>query len=373
MSNLILDDLLTFLAGQGLTMQVLAGASHPNLRLIQGPDNRPLSALHRKTLIEGIRSYRSEQLLKSLTTNRKSAKMPRSTNIIANPNKVPKEGKLKSCKIIHSSYPNRGSEEECRILVHKEYKGSDLNSLMECAPCGFIMSELSTTISISAEAVARGSMRIAYRALLGYCPEYNRGAYCFFPGDGFIKYDFSSILKESCFFGGDDNLNRMKDQAHIQAVASVFAEIFNEVVKKRGIQARRIIYLPVSVVTIPGRPYQPYYTLEPRIEGKYIKFDKTVILNEFQEEMYLILQTFSHFTYCYSEGRALVTDIQGVVENDKYILTDPTIHTAKPKKILKDPSNLGAAGMSAFFKAHVCNDICRNLSLKLPRELYSSP
>ena len=96
-----------------------------------------------------------------------------------------------------------------------------------------------------------------------------------------------------------------------------------------------------------------------------------MILNEFQEEMYLILQTFSHFTYCYSEGRALVTDIQGVVENDKYILTDPTIHTAWPQKILKHPSNLGAAGMSAFFKAHACNDMCRTLSLKPPKELYS--
>ena len=342
MSNRILDDLLTFLAGQGLTMQVLAEAPYPNFRLLQGPDNRPLSALHIKTIKKVIRSYRWGNRIDSLGC----------------PNKV--DGNL----------INHGYEEVCKILVHKGYQGSDLNSLIECAPVEFKMRELSTTISILYEPESRVNMRITYLAYLFDAKRYY-GGISFYLSIG--KYYWSSILKANNFFGGDNTLNMMKDQAHVQAVANAFAEIFNEVVKKRGIQARRIIYLPVSVVTIPGRPYQPYYTLEPRIEGKYIKFDKTVILNEFQEEMYLILQTFSHFTYCYSEGRALVTDIQGVVENDKYILTDPTIHTAKPKKILKDPSNLGAAGMSAFFKAHVCNDICRNLSLKLPRELYSSP
>ena len=343
MSNRILDDLLTFLAGQGLTMQVLAEASNPNFRLLQGPDNRPLSALHIKTLKEGIRSYRSEQRLKSL----------------ASPNKVASEGNLR----------NRGSDEACKILVHDEYQRSDLNSLIECAPVEFKMRELSTTISILYEPESRVNMRITYLAYLFDAKRYY-GGISFYLSIG--KYYWSSILKANNFFGGDNTLNMMKDQAHVQAVANAFAEIFNEVVKKRGIQARRIIYLPVSVVTIPGRPYQPYYTLEPRIEGEYIKFDRTVILNEFQQEMYLILQTFSHFTYYYSKGRALVTDKKGAAKSYEYLLTDPTIHTAWPQKILKHPSNLGAAGISAFFKEHACNDMCRTLSLKPPKELYSS-
>ena len=345
MSNRILDDLLTFLAGQGLTMQVLAEAPYPNFRLLQGPDNRPLSALHIKTLKEGIRSYRSEQRLKSL----------------ASPNKVSREGNL----------INYGSEEACMVLVPKTYQGSDLDSLIECAPGEFKMSEVSTTISISS-VVARGTMRVAYRAELvdfHRCCEI-RGWYV--PGEEHEMYYSWSILKAYNFFGGDNTLNMMKDQAHVQAVANAFAEIFNEVVKRRDIQARRIFYLPVIIVTRPDISHQFCHTLVPEIKGKYIKFDRTVVLNELQEEMYLILQTFSHFTYYYSRGRALVTNINGAVGCYEYILTDPTIHTAWPQKILKHPSNLGAAGISAFFKEHACNDMCRTLSLKPPKELYSS-
>ena len=373
MSNLILDDLITCLADQGLTIQILAEESYPNFRLIQGPENKPLSALHIKTLKKEIKSYRLEQQLKSrfqpsnsLATIQKSAKKAKSTNIITFPNKVAKEGKLKNLKIVDSSFPYSSPEEACTILVHKEYQGSNLNRLIECAPCESNLRELSTTISISTEPVTRGNMRIAYRALLGDRHRHHGDASCYFLEDKPRKDYRSSILKESCFFGEYDTFTRMKDQAHVQAAANAFAEIFNEVVKKHGIAARRIQYSPVSVVTIPGRPYQLYYILEPCIEGKHIKFDRTVILNGFKEEMYLILKTFSHFTYNYSEGRALVTDIQGTVESDEYILTDPTIHTSKPKRILRDPSNLGLAGMSAFFKAHECNDICRSLSLKLP-------
>ena len=73
--------------------------------------------------------------------------------------------------------------------------------------------------------------------------------------------------------------------------------------------------MPVEVVAIPSRPDQAYYYLEPYIEGEYIKFNKNGLVNEFQEIYHPILQTFSHFTYCYSEGKMLVTDIQGAVQD----------------------------------------------------------
>jgi len=81
------------------------------------------------------------------------------------------------------------------------------------------------------------------------------------------------------------------------------------------------------------------------------------------------MQAFSHFTHFYSKGRAMVTDLQGIVEKDIiYLLTDPAVHTADPAQ-LKDPTNFGAEGMSAFFHSHVCNTFCELLNLKLPNNL----
>ena len=111
-------------------------------------------------------------------------------------------------------------------------------------------------------------------------------------------------------------------------------------------------------------------SLEPFIEGTYLKFNNNNgHVEKMLEASHSIMQTFSHFTYSYSNGMLMVTDLQGVVNNGTYKLTDPAIHTADPKKYLKDPTNLGDKGMSAFFVTHTCNRFCRELALKSPAEL----
>ena len=80
------------------------------------------------------------------------------------------------------------------------------------------------------------------------------------------------------------------------------------------------------------------------------------------------MQTFSHFTYSYSNGMVMVTDVQ-VEHEGNYKLTDPAIHTAESSACLKDPTDLGRDGMVAFFSTHICNNFCGALSLKLPGDL----
>ena len=78
---------------------------------------------------------------------------------------------------------------------------------------------------------------------------------------------------------------------------------------------------------------------------------------------------FSHFSYEYTKGYLLVCDLQGlpVVSSEgksTLLLTDPAIHCPTHTRFGK--TNLQLAGVKAFFKQHVCNDLCRGLGLKVP-------
>ena len=179
-----------------------------------------------------------------------------------------------------------------------------------------------------------------------------------------------ACVKESRFVGEHNSLRGHEMQAQIQAVAIFLAREFNVKVCQNKIISKKVIYVPVELVTISSSSENIHYSMEPYLEGEYIKFNNNNgMVNKEQERLHPILQTFSHFTFCYTIGTVMVTDIQGVVNDDRYRLTDPAIHTADPDTILKDPTNLGTTGMSAFFHSHVCNDFCKRLGLQMPEEL----
>ena len=45
-------------------------------------------------------------------------------------------------------------------------------------------------------------------------------------------------------------------------------------------------------------------------------------------------------------------------------MTDPAIHCEDENEDISGDTNFGKAGMTTFFKAHDCNDICKKLNLK---------
>lgn len=59
--------------------------------------------------------------------------------------------------------------------------------------------------------------------------------------------------------------------------------------------------------------------------------------------------------YCYSKGILMVADIQGVVHEKDYKLTDPAIHTKDLKKLIPDRTNLGTKGMISLSLIFVMN------------------
>lgn len=253
-------------------------------------------------------------------------------------------------------------EETCSILTFEAYDGGDFNPLLDILLDGPGVNKREATIRITNNPVEEGEMRFAFYSII---TEVSSGIFTW------RKDRKKGIVKESRFEGAHNCRENLVNQAHIQAVALYLADRFNEKLEEHRIDSNKIIYVPVELLNIPSRPEgKQFYSLEPFIDGSYLKFNNNNgYVNREQEALHPILQTFTHFTYCYSKGLVMVTDVQGVVGRDCYWLTDPAVHTIEPSKILKDPTNLGTSGITAFFNTHNCNICCTRLGLKPPTEM----
>jgi len=73
------------------------------------------------------------------------------------------------------------------------------------------------------------------------------------------------------------------------------------------------------------------------------------------------LQSLSHFSYHFTNGAMVLCDLQGAVEDDTVVLTDPAINS---RTKAYGPADLGAKGIETFFKHHVCSSWCDSSWLK---------
>ena len=76
------------------------------------------------------------------------------------------------------------------------------------------------------------------------------------------------------------------------------------------------------------------------------------------------MQAFSHFTYVKTRGNLMVVDLQGIVDNGSFILTDPQVLS---RKKMFGRGDLGVEGFHLFFDKHRCGETC--IALKLVERL----
>lgn len=182
------------------------------------------------------------------------------------------------------------------------------------------------------------------------------------------------VVKESKFQGRHNCKEALQNQACMQATAASLAREFSQQLQQASMHIR-LEYVPVDLVHVSGRPQgQDWLTMEPFIEGDFVKFNSNNgLVNKQLEAEHPAVSVFSHFTYCRSQGQLMVTDLQGVVGSLVYTLTDPAIHTDDQSHHFPDPTNLGKKGMKAFFQTHECQSICKKLSLSRPKEEVQVP
>ncbi|KAG2501020.1 hypothetical protein HYH03_000840 [Edaphochlamys debaryana] len=180
-----------------------------------------------------------------------------------------------------------------------------------------------------------------------------------------------------------------------QGEAEELAQLFNR--RLQGLPEWQVRFLPCYVYTIVDQYLSAAASgvldvlVEEELEGQFVKWNNNaggvrggprapvdasllgVIAEEDEDEegdegesgprTEDVPQAFSHFSYVVTEHRKLVCDLQGVWNStDGFTLTDPVIHHFE-RSGRYGATDKGPAGMTAFFKTHTCNALCRRLGL----------
>lgn len=103
-----------------------------------------------------------------------------------------------------------------------------------------------------------------------------------------------------------------------------------------------------------------HVAIEPYIQGEYRKFNSN---GGWEDRMNYLMSAFCHWTWSVSGKKYMVCDLQGVKSGNKYILTDPAIHSADREF---GPTDLGVTGMCKVLEQHQCSYLCRELGLINP-------
>ncbi|KAK3313605.1 hypothetical protein B0H66DRAFT_483889 [Apodospora peruviana] len=197
---------------------------------------------------------------------------------------------------------------------------------------------------------AQGAMRVA---------AYARTAAC------------TNKLVVKTFKKGGKRLAHLVEDMWCQALCKAFALEFNALLFGKDEAAHALDFImvtclkPKSAVMTGNILDAECLTLEPYIEGEYVKYNSNSgyvneDLDPSHEEINNAAQAFSHFTFERSKGRFLISDLQGVGS----LLTDPAIHAKDPQRFKLADTNLGEAGFKFFFSTHTCNAVCEKLELK---------
>ena len=66
-----------------------------------------------------------------------------------------------------------------------------------------------------------------------------------------------------------------------------------------------------------------YVSVEPYLSGKFQNFNRS------KTKMFdsMVMNAFSHYTWCCTQGECVVTGLKGVKEFENYFLTTPVIHS----------------------------------------------
>ncbi|BFU18214.1 MHCK/EF2 kinase domain family protein [Entamoeba histolytica HM-1:IMSS-B] len=104
------------------------------------------------------------------------------------------------------------------------------------------------------------------------------------------------------------------------------------------------------------------FLIEPLLKEQFTYWNKNdgkVNLENYSAS----LNCFSHFTYVRSGRRLLISDIQGVIHEQNYLLTDMAIHHEMSCRFGCSGDNHRFNGMNKFLQKHICNNVCFKLKL----------
>lgn len=226
---------------------------------------------------------------------------------------------------------------------------------------------------------------------------------CDILGEGAVRYAFKGVLVGKGWRNGDfcvakvfkkqfaDTFSKYRPDIASYQKASHFAEEFNKI--RLGVDVQRMIKFPLPLIAqmkghgayadvnvssvLFGMQYvdhnavvrqddtrfvleNEYVFIEPFLKGKYIKFNSNCGYEN--KGASNLLPAFTHWTYEKSNHKFMVCDLQGVMTDTEYRLTDPAIHSAE-LLYTECLTDCGVVGMQKVLEGHTCTFVCKQLNL----------
>ncbi|KAH6843162.1 hypothetical protein B0I37DRAFT_383875 [Chaetomium sp. MPI-CAGE-AT-0009] len=222
------------------------------------------------------------------------------------------------------------------VLAHDD---SMLDRMMD-SPENIGISTTNLTVAMRDKPFAKGAMRLASYARSGSSR--------------------NQLVVKTYMREGTTLLHLMEDM-RAQALCKAFALEFNAMLPEQH-SLDFIVVTGLERASESGKADGKCMSLEPRIEGQYVKYNSNqgwVNETNLDDPVFQATQAFSHFTFERSRGHFMVTDLQGVGR----VLTDPALQTLDPNYLPLASGNVSLAGFHFFFLTHKCNSVCKQLNL----------
>ena len=173
------------------------------------------------------------------------------------------------------------------------------------------------------------------------------------------------------------------NEAYQQFEVQELAKAFNNAVEDTpdAYFQDKIMFAPTAVMVLKNEANtneaNTMFGVEAYIPGADTsKFQKWMGNAGFWEHLYQTdntPHTFTHFTWHYTRGTKMVTDVQGISASKfdrKYLLTDPCVLTDGAASATGIATDRGVLGMQNFHQSHNCGKDC--LALKLNENLTAA-
>ena len=202
------------------------------------------------------------------------------------------------------------------------------------------------TASFAPKSFAEGASRRAYRAMR------------WTPGKYGTRAVVKEYMEEYTWAQGD-----WKTAERIYKETKEFAARFNQVSNTN--YPIDVVDYSIEKVISQSRDKTPklgeWVMVEDYLEGN---FQKYISNNGWVKPQcmtdYISMPAFAHWSWVNTRGRKLVCDLQGIRNDDGYILTDPAILSLQQEYGATD---LAVHGMGLFFMTHQCTNFCHSLNI----------
>ena len=131
----------------------------------------------------------------------------------------------------------------------------------------------------------------------------------------------------------------------------------------------KCLYKPNADNHPHGPKLDEYHTTEDFLVGTFKKWVNNY--GAYTDETLstaISIPAFMHWSWYQTKGEKMIADLQGVRNDNGYMLTDPVILSLSGEYGATD---MGVEGMAIFFYLHECNSFCKNLPRPGKNDLVS--